>query len=71
MLMVGIVSSSGYGGLMTGICCAVVLDIVESFDCKVLLLSNRIGPRLGESLLSFLDDVLGGSIGPMPKSRLP
>jgi hypothetical protein len=63
-LFVGMVSSSGYGA-MIGICCAALLDIDESVDMRVLRLSYLSGPRFGDSLLSFLDDVRGGKSGPL------
>lgn len=66
-LLVGIVSSSGYGAI-TGIDCAALLDMEESEDMSVLWLSNLggagPGPRLGDSLVSFLLVVLGGRSGP-------
>ena len=58
------VSSSGYGA-MTGICWAALLDMDESEDKSVLRLSNRSAGRFGDSLPSFLDDVRGGSSGPV------
>lgn len=67
--MVDIVSSSGYGA-MIGMFWAALLDNDESDDMSVLLLSKRSGPRFGDSLLSFLEDVRGGSSGPV-MSLLP
>ena len=50
---------------MTGIDWPALLESDDSEDIIVLLLSKRSGPLLGDSRLSFLDDVRGGRSGPV------